>query len=217
MIALTFESIAALLGGILIGVLLAIPVGPIALLCMRRTLERGPMYGFATGLGAAFADTIYGGIAVFGIAAFSGLIHEYTIPLRLVGGTLMLVLALRLARKKMPRAACEKATASHKISALISGLLLTLSNPMVIFGFAAVFTGIGIGGLLANREMAIMLVLGIGIGSALWWFILTLGVVRLRHLLSEKAMHRINLIASTLLAMFGLYALGSAILHWLHG
>jgi threonine/homoserine/homoserine lactone efflux protein len=204
------ESIAALLGGIFIGVILAIPVGPIALLCMRRTLERGPMYGFATGLGAAMADMIYGGLATFGVAAFSSLIREYTIPLRLVGGVLMLVLALRLARKKVVRTDCEKATTGHKISALVSGFLLTMSNPMVIFGFAAVFTGIGIGNLLANHDMAILLVLGIGGGSALWWFILTLGVVRLRHLLSEKAMHRINLIASFLLAMFGLYALGSA-------
>jgi threonine/homoserine/homoserine lactone efflux protein len=211
------ESIAAFLGGIPIGIILAIPVGPIALLCMRRTLERGPMYGFATGLGAALADTIYGGIAVFGIAAFSGLIHEYTIPLRLVGGMLMLVLALRLARKKMPRADCEKATTSHKISALISGLFLTLSNPMVIFGFAAVFTGLGIGTMLTNREMALMLVLGIGVGSTLWWFILTVGVMRVRHLLSEKAMHRINLIASALLAIFGLIALGSVVHLWLLG
>ena len=218
MISITFESAIALVRGLLIGIALAIPVGPIAVLCMRRTLERGPMYGFATGLGAALADMVYGAVAAFGIVAFSGFIHLYSLPLRLVGGTLMLILAARLARKRPKmNEDCDKATTGHKISAFISGFLLTISNPLVMAGFFAVFTGVGLGRAAHHTELTTMLVLGVGCGSALWWFILTLGVVRLRHLLSAQAMHRINLIASLVLAVFGIYAYGSVLLPWLHG
>jgi threonine/homoserine/homoserine lactone efflux protein len=199
----------SLLRGIAVGLILAIPVGPTAILCMRRTLERGARFGFATGLGASLADGFYGAVTAFGIAAIQTFLGHHFVSVRLVGGLFMLGLAVRLVLSSgaPKKPVIEKSTSGRAVAAMVSGFLLTVTNPMTLFGFAAIFTffHVSIGRAYADPDT--FLVLGVILGSALWWFGLTLGVRRLRHLLSDQALHRINLSAAAFLAIFGAYAL----------
>jgi threonine/homoserine/homoserine lactone efflux protein len=198
-----------LLRGVAIGLAVAIPVGPIAVLCMRRTLERGFAVGFSTGLGAATADLFYSAIAAFGIAAVETALLEYRTPLSFVGGLFLLALAGRTALIKSPTIRDVKLNASTggMLSALASGFVLTATNPLTVLGFVAIFAGFGVGRGLNDLGRAISLVFGVLAGSALWWMALTGVIARVRHLFSSRTLHRLNLAAAALIAAFGAYEL----------
>ena len=187
MLSLTEAGFASLLRGVLIGLVLAIPVGPTAILCMRRTLERGTRFGFATGFGASLADGFYGAVAAFGIAAISTFLESHYIPVRTVGGLFMIFLAARLIRAPAtPRIKKEPVTTGRILGALFSGFFLTVTNPMTLVGFAAVFTTFHLAVDTDDRDLATLLVAGVILGSALWWLALSVGIRRLRHLLSDR-------------------------------
>ncbi len=212
----SFESLLSFGIGVVIGLVLAIPVGPTAILCMRRTLERGPVFGFATGLGASLADAFYGGAAAFGVSAISGFLKDHDVPVRLAGGIFMLVMAVRLIRKhSAARKPIETNTPGKAVGALVSGFFLTVTNPMTLFGFVTVFTSLHWVDVV-KTDFAGPLVLGVGIGSALWWLTLTFGVVRLKHRLTEATLRRINLFAGCLLGLFGVFTLIVVLIKILH-
>ena len=198
--------------GFAIGLAVAIPVGPIALLCMRRTLERRFLIGFATGVGAAVADLLYASIAAFGISAVETVLLEYRTPLSFAGGIFLMVLAARTAigkgavdRKINPRT-------SDAVTAFASGFVLTATNPLTVLGFVAIFAGFGVGEGLTDTSRAVSLVLGVMAGSVLWWLILNSAVARMRHLISPRALQRLNLAAGVLIAAFAFYELTIAIM-----
>ena len=213
----SFEGLLSLGIGVAVGLVLAIPVGPTAILCMRRTLQRGPAFGFATGLGASLADALYGGAAAYGISAISGFLRQHDVTVRLAGGIFMLVMAVRLFMAHgLPKKEVVASNPGHAIGALISGFFLTVTNPMTMFGFVTVFTSLHWVDVV-KTDFAGLLVLGVTLGSALWWMILTLGIVRLQHRLTENSMHRVNLFAGILLAIFGLFTLVVVALKLLKG
>jgi threonine/homoserine/homoserine lactone efflux protein len=198
------------LRGLAIGLAVAIPVGPIALLCMRRTLERGFMIGFSTGLGAAMADLIYSAIAAFGLAAVETALLEYRTPLSFVGGLFLITLAGRTAFGK-PAAAREPAARNGGVfRAIVSGFVLTATNPLTVLGFVAIFAGFGVGRGLTDIGRAVSLVIGVVAGSMLWWMALTGMIARIRHLFSGRTLQRLNLAAGALIAGFGVYELITA-------
>ena len=207
-----------MLCGAVVGLILAIPVGPTAALCMRRTLEQSARFGFATGVGAAFADAFYGAVVAFGIAAISTFLQLHFIPVRLAGGLFMIILSVRLLRapRGLPVVKKEQPAASRAVGALFSGFLLTVSNPMTLVGFASVLAPLHSILNLGDPDVSGAFVVGVFVGSASWWLILTVGVRRLRHLLSERALQRINQVAGAMLAIFGALALGSVALRLLH-
>ncbi len=213
----SFESLLSLAVGVAVGLVLAIPVGPTAILCMRRTLQRGPAFGFATGLGAAVADAFYGAAAAFGISAISGFLRQHDVAVRLAGGTFMLVMAVRLVRAHgLPKRELASSSPGHAVGALVSGFFLTVTNPMTMFGFVTVFTSLHWVDMV-KAECAGFLVLGVALGSALWWLTLTLGIVRLRHRLTEATLHRVNLFAGVVLGLFGMFTLVVVALKLLKG
>lgn len=195
-----------LMRGVAIGLAVAIPVGPIALLCMRRTLEGGFAVGFSTGLGAAAADLFYSSIAAFGVAAVEAALLEYRTPLSFVGGLFLLGLAGKTAlSKSVVREA--KARDGGVIRALATGFVLTATNPLTVLGFVAIFAGFGVGKGLTDIGRAISLVLGVLLGSILWWMMLTAAIARMRHLFSARTVHRLNVFAGVIIAGFGVYEL----------
>jgi threonine/homoserine/homoserine lactone efflux protein len=209
-----------LMRGIAIGLAVAIPVGPIALLCMRRTLERGFLVGFATGFGAAVADLFYSSLAAFGISAVESMLLEYRTALSLIGGIFLLGLAARTATAKSPspdepeseavRAARQKSRGI--VSAAVSGFILTLTNPLTVLGFVAIFAGFGVGQGLTDVGRALSLVLGVLGGSILWWMILTGVVARIRHFFAARTVHRVNVAAGAVIAGFGFYELATGVM-----
>lgn len=203
---LVLEYLAVLARGILLGIVVAAPVGPIGLLCIRRTLEGGVVMGFATGLGAALADATFGAIAAFGVKAMTDWLTGHQSTFRLVGGAVMLAIAFVSFRAE-PRPREIQRDIRTALGGFAVGLGLTLTNPVTIFAFVAIFAGFGLGGELSGESEAVTLVLGVFLGSALWFLTLSSGVALVRHKISDQVFRWINRGAAVMLACFGVYAL----------
>jgi threonine/homoserine/homoserine lactone efflux protein len=199
-------DLAYLVRGLVIGFSIAAPVGPIGVLCIRRTLAEGRAAGLLTGLGAATADGIYGFIAGFGLTYVSGLLIGYQTWIRLIGGLFLCYLGLRtyLSRPAENPAWVE---GQGLVGAYASTFFLTLTNPMTILAFTAVFAGLGIGSATGDYRSASLLVLGVFGGSATWWLILSGGVSVLRSKFTPRAMDWVNKLAGIVILGFGVVAL----------
>jgi threonine/homoserine/homoserine lactone efflux protein len=194
----------AFLKGCAIGLSIAAPVGPIGVLCIRRSLAHGPKTGFFTGLGAAAADAIYGGVAAFGLTAISGFLVEQELWLRLVGGIFLFYLG---AKTFLSKPALQPATASTDAGAFTSTLFLTLTNPMTIFSFLAIFAGIGFGAQSNSLTSASLLTLGVFLGSAAWWLLLSNGAALLRTRITPAWMQAVNRFSGLIILVFAITAL----------
>lgn len=201
-------DIPILLKGILLGFSIAAPVGPIGVLCIRRTLTDGRAAGLVSGLGAASADAFYGCIAAFGLTFISDLLISQQLWLKLVGGAFLCYLGIRTLLTK-PAQEAASAQGTGLLGAYTSTLFLTLTNPMTILSFVAIFAGLGIASTRADYASAALLVLGVFLGSALWWLLLSGGVGLLRNRFNAQAMTWVNRISGTVILAFGIWALGS--------
>ena len=192
--------------GLMIGLSIAAPVGPIGVLCIRRTLAAGRMSGLVSGLGAASADAIYGCVAAFGLTFISGFLVNQGDWLRMVGGLFLVYLGLKtfLAEpSQKPNASIDNGF----LGAYLSTFFLTLTNPMTILSFAAIFAGVGIASPSGGYLQAGLMVLGVFLGSACWWFLLSGSVSLLRHRFDLRALRWVNRLAGLVLVAFGLLAL----------
>lgn len=200
------EGLGVLVRGAILGFVIAAPVGPIGLLCIRRTLEHGPATGFATGLGAAVADTFYGALAAFGVQVAIDWLREHETAFQLIGGAFMLFVAIRGFAADGPRRnADHRPDPPGMFGNFATGLAITIGNPLTIAAFVAIFAAFGPGVGLARFDAA-TLVLGVFIGSASWWLLLNTGVAAIRHKISENWFLAINRTAAVLLAALGIYA-----------
>jgi threonine/homoserine/homoserine lactone efflux protein len=195
-----------LIKGLVIGFSLSLPVGPIALVCIRRTLGRGPSSGIASGLGAATADGIYGLIAGFGITFISNFLFSHHVILRLIGGCVLGYLGFKIFLT-VPEEESASTDDNDLIHDYFSALFLTLMNPMTIVAFAAVFAAAGVGNPKGNYLGAIVLVAGVVLGSALWWLILSGAVSYFHGRVNNKVLRFVNQISGTIIASFGLIVL----------
>ena len=191
--------------GIVIGFAIAAPVGPIGVLCIRRTLAEGRVSGLVSGLGAATADALYGAVAALGLTFVTEFLVGGQAWFRLVGGAFLLFLGVRtfLAR---PAERAAPAARSGLPGAYASTFFLTLTNPTTILSFAAIFAGLGVAG--ANDALsAARLVLGVFLGSAAWWLVLSGGTGLFRPKLSAGGLRWVNRVSGTIIAAFGVLAL----------
>ncbi|MEW5909595.1 MAG: LysE family transporter [Thermodesulfobacteriota bacterium] len=194
------------LKGLIIGFSIAAPVGPIGALCIRRTLIQGRAAGLVSGLGAATADAIYGFIAGFGLTFISDFLIHQQIGLRMAGGVFLCFLGIRTFLSKSDPGANE-AKSNGLIRSYASTFFLTLTNPVTILSFAAIFAGLGITSYQTGYLSATTLVAGVFLGSGLWWFILSTGVGFFRSSLNTSGMRWINRLAGIIITGFGLFAL----------
>ncbi len=198
-----------LLRGLIIGFSIAAPVGPIGVLCIRRTLTEGRVSGFVSGLGAATADAIYGGIAGFGLAFISTFLVGQQLWLHLIGGAFLCYLGIKTLLAK-PTEQEASAKGNGIIGNYASTFFLTLTNPMTIISFVAIFAGLGLANTSSDYASAGILVLGVFIGSALWWFFLSGGVGLFREKFDRRGLKWVNIISGAIIMGFGLFALLSA-------
>jgi threonine/homoserine/homoserine lactone efflux protein len=197
------------LRGLLIGFSIAAPVGPIGVLCIRRTLVDGRLAGLVSGLGAATADAFYGSLAGFGLTLVANFLVSQQTWLRLAGGIFLLYLGVKTFLSQPAADAAQVAnTGSRGLwGAYLSTLLLTLTNPLTILSFVAIFAGLGLAGTGGNTLSAGMLVLGVFCGSASWWLLLSGGVGLLRGRLTPRILQWVNRLAGAVIVIFGIVAL----------
>jgi threonine/homoserine/homoserine lactone efflux protein len=193
--------------GLAIGFSIAAPVGPIGVLCIRRSLAEGRQIGLATGLGAATADAAYGAVAGFGLTAVSSFLVGHKWWLGLLGGLFLCFLGVRTFISQ-PATRAAEVRGQGWLSAYLSTLFLTLTNPMTILSFVAVFAGFGLGAS-PDYSAAALLVVGVFVGSAFWWLLLSSGVALLQSRVNAGWMQAVNRISGVVIFAFGLYALST--------
>lgn len=197
---------ALLFKGIAIGFLVAMPVGPIGILCIHRTLTEGRLCGLASGIGAATADAVYGGIAGFGLTFISDIIAGQHFWIRLIGGGFLCYLGI-MAILRRPLKQRRKSRVKGALTAYSSTFLLTLTNPMTILSFAAIFAGMGLAGINWDYPSAGILIMGVFFGSALWWFIISGTAGAFKKKFTTDTLLWLNRVSGTVITGFGLLAI----------
>jgi len=202
-------AISFILKGLLIGFSIAAPVGPIGVLCIRRSLAEGRRIGLMTGLGAATADAVFGFVAAFGLTAVSGFLIGQKFWLGTIGGLFLCYLGVRTLLSSPSEKAAET-RGGGLLPAYMSTFLLTLTNPMTILSFMAVFAGLGLGSSPDYFSASIM-VTGVFTGSAFWWLLLSSGVAAFRARLNSDWMRLVNRMSGGVILAFGLYSLSTVL------
>ena len=201
-------DLSLFLRGLVIGFSIAAPVGPIGVLCIRRTLAEGRAFGLVSGLGAATADAFYGTVAGLGLTLVSNFLVNQQTGLRLIGGAYLCYLGFKtFVAKPAQQAAVVKGRGLS--GAYLSTLFLTLTNPLTILSFAAIFAGLGMGVASGSYASAIILVLGVFSGSCSWWLILVAATGMFCSRFSPRMLGWVNRLSGTIIVGFGVVVLTS--------
>jgi threonine/homoserine/homoserine lactone efflux protein len=197
------------LKGLLFGFLLAATVGPMWVLCFRRTLAQGALAGFASGMGIAVADGLYGAVAAFGLTAISGFLLRHSFWIGLAGSVFLLYLGMKilLSRPAMENPSDPRTSLPR---AFLSTLALTLANPPTILAFVAIFAGLGLA-TGAGYGAAGMVVLGVFLGSASWWLLLAAGAGRLRARVGPGLFRAVNVVSGLSILGFAAWQLAAVL------
>lgn len=196
------------LKGLLFGFLLAATVGPMWVLCFRRTLEQGALAGLASGMGIAVADGLYGAVAAFGLTAISGFLLRHSFWIGLAGGAFLVYLGVKILISNPTINGQEEQKVSHP-RAFLSTLGLTLANPPTILAFAAIFAGLGL--VASDYGGAALVVLGVFLGSASWWVLLAAGAGWLRHRVGPQLFRAINVVSGLFILGFAIWQLAAVL------
>lgn len=192
-----------LIKGLIIGFSIAMPVGPIGLLCIRNVLTFGVLCGLVTGCGAACADAIYGALAGFGVSAVSSFLEAHGAYIQICGALFLCYLGITTFFVK---ASDDNKVVRTNSRAFLSTFLLTLTNPLTIISFAGIYAGLGIGNESSSVNNALIMTSGVFLGSLAWWFILSLTVSIFRDKMTSTSFLWLNKIAGTVLFGFGVFA-----------
>ncbi len=195
------ETLLFFFKGMGAGFVVAAPVGPVAALCVRRTLAHGAISGCATGLGAALADTLYGVVAAYGVSFIATLLLEQNFWFRLIGGMALLALGIRTLRTGPAdtRVNSRQGLAGDFLSALV----LTGTNPITVVAFGVVFTSIGVAAASEAFDWAEALIAGVFVGSALWWGMLTALAGIFRASVGLAGLRWVNRVSATVILASG--------------
>ncbi len=200
-----------LLKGLILGLLIAIPIGPIGVLCVQRTLAKGRLSGFISGLGAATADGFYGAVVAFGLMTIIHFLQDQQTTLRLVGGIFLLYTGIKTIYTKPRPPNRYTESGGGLFGDYLSTLFLTIINPTTIISFTALFAGIGIGTFGNNILASVCLVTGVFFGSTLWWLLLCFGVTWMKTRTKNFSLEIINKLSGVIIALFAVVVLLSLI------
>ena len=203
-----------ILSGFVIGLIAAVPIGPVNLLCVRRTFAHGSLYGFLSGLGAALADGVFATIVGFGFTAIAQLIKDHSTVLEIVGATMLLIFGVRTFMAPPQLRLDDKLKAREQgvstlARAMASTFALAITNPATLLAFTAMFAGVaGLVGGQANYLDAGLLVIGVLAGSTTWWFTLTTVAGLFHAKINDGVMTIINRTSGAVITCFGLVVVG---------
>lgn len=211
---MVFDYITIFIYGIVAGLMASIPLGPIGVLCVQRTLSNSHRAGFVSGLGAATADTVFAGLAIFAMSWITGFISRYEVWVEVVGGLLIMLFGFSIFFKKPKRPSGVKTkgkAATSDLSNYFSVLFLTLPNPAYFLVFVTIFAAMGVGGADSNSVQKWMLILGVLTGAGGWWFILTWVVNKFRKKFTMRSLWWLNKISGGMIVLLGAFAVISVI------
>jgi threonine/homoserine/homoserine lactone efflux protein len=199
-------SIYLLIEGILIGLVVAVPVGPLGLLCINRALMLGPLCGLCSGLGVATADAIAAGIAALGITLISDFLTDHQVLLRFIGGVFLCYLGYKIYRTE-PVSRAPINTVNGLLSAFSTTFFLTLSNPVTILSFVAIYAGWHVPSLQGHYAAAATLTAGVFSGSSLWWVGLFLGLTAFHEKFDLRFLFWVHRVSGAVIASSGVFVL----------
>jgi threonine/homoserine/homoserine lactone efflux protein len=202
---------SSFLQGLVLGFSIAVPVGPIGLLCIRRSLSEGRRAGFVSGLGAATADALYGVVAALGLTVITSALLDHQVLLQIGGGVFLVYLGIATLRTRpAAEAATAQPAATGLLGAYLSTLVLTLANPMTILSFLGMFTALGFN-RASGLGPASLLVTGVFLGSAAWWLLLSTVAGWLGRRMQQGGLRALNIVSGLIIAGFGLWQLGALV------
>ena len=215
-----FGDLDVFLRGLVLGIMVAAPVGPVGLLCIRRTIQKGLFIGFASGFGAAFADAFFSAVAALGVTAITDILQTYNDPIHVVGGAFLVLVAWHTWRDKPRVVSTEEVEEKYlkrahlhgALKAMATSFVITITNPATIFGVMAVVATFG---GLRDRVEAGMIIAGIFAGSSLWWLMLSGGVSLFRKRFTEQGVTALNRVTAVILVAIAVWAFGVGMKNWL--
>ena len=200
-----------LVKGAIIGFIVAAPVGPVSLLCIRRSIAKGRLEGFATGLGATLGDLLYACVAAFGLSFIINFLEREAFWLRLLGGGFLIFMGIFIFCQKRKASSLEAPeNVMHLGETFGSAFLVDVSNPVIVLAYLAIFSGFGLASAEAHVFSAISLVVGVAVGAAIWWFFLVQVICLFRAHMTQKKVIIMSKTASIVLALFGLFVIYSS-------
>ena len=188
--------------GIIIGLTIAVPVGPISLVCIHRTIANGRLHGIVSGLGVATSDSLYAAVAFLGLTAVSGLIIDHQAVFRLVAGIALALVGIQVFRS-VPAAIRDGTNPESYIRDYLSLFMIAAANPLTIIFFITILPGFGVMAHGTTLIAAVPFVAGVFLGSAVWWIILCGSLGSLRSRMSIENLRRINQVSGILITCFG--------------
>jgi threonine/homoserine/homoserine lactone efflux protein len=208
---MSFDWMRVTIGGILIGLVVAAPIGAVNLVCIRRTLSFGQLNGFLSGLGAALGDGVFAIVAAFGLSAISDLVLRYEAWIKMPGGLLLVALGAHTYYADPPELMEKRVKGNPGLAGtddlphtIASTFLLTVTNPATLVAFTAIIAGAANDlGYRHSSAGAGLLVASVIAGSSLWWFMLTTLIGLLHGQISEAWLRRINRISGAMIGLFG--------------
>jgi len=202
------------LKGVAVGAIIAVPVGPVGVLCLHKSIFEGPLAGLVAGLGAASADTVFGIIAAFGLSFISQWLLGYQGPLRAAGGCYLLYAGAHAFLSPPPARLGEHHDAETLMRGFFSTFVLTITNPITILAFLGIFAALGLGGTHATLLLAGIMVAGVWTGSLLWWLSLSFGIGMFRRAIGPRQLVWISRGSGVILFASGGALLATTVVHF---
>lgn len=190
---------------IAIGFAIAAPLGPICMLCIRRTLELGVMAGIAVGIGAALADFCFSLIVALGLTSISNFLTTYATVIKFIGGVFLMYLAYQEIKTKPILSQNININSSNLIKMTCISFWLTIINPLTVLTFIVIFSSIVDYSTQLMLSEALMFPIGIFCGSMIWWFILSLMTAKIKHRVTDMQMNYLRYFSAVILAGFGIF------------
>lgn len=207
-------DIMILIIGIILGFSVSVPIGPIGVLCINRTMNKSYRSGFISGLGAAVADVVYGIIALFGVTMVTNFLSNQDIWFKLIGTSLLFILGTKLLFTKVNTTSkiVKRERKRDLLHDFVTTLLLTFANPVTVIAFVALYTAFGIETIELNTINTLLLISGLFTGAMLWWTILVSLTIKYKHKINQKLFSKMNIISGSIIILFGVIFLVNSLI-----